>query len=343
MLDACHRCDATHDMDFQCNDLVSTAARHYGGLEHNEFHLLMKLEHGYVLRGLYKAAFNGWFLASHNAKQFRNWFLASHLENVDRMQKLAAVEKELKELKEHGEEELKEEHGEEEPQEDGEEEPQEDGEDEPQEDGEDEPQEEHGEDEPQEEHDEDEPQEQHGEEEPQEDGEDEPQEEHGNNAPVFIISADALEADGTVGGALKTDATVGPLDFQAMRYLNLNSNLKRYVELFGPVQSMDHTTKGFLGRDLWKGMFDLLADYQMQRDFVPTHVGWFSLPRPFSKMQASRPCADDDAEDPSECFYPAYFEVNVSGYVRMACLHILWFRCKFWYVHLDRMRSWTKL
>ena len=255
VLYTCHRCDGTHDMDFPCNDLVSTAARHYGGLEHNEFHLLMKLEHGYVLCGLYKAVFNGWFLAS-------------------RME--------------------------------------------------------------------------HGEEEPQEDGEDEPQEEHGNSAPVFIISADALEAEGAVGGALKADATIGPLEFQAMRYLNLNLNLKRYVELFGPVQSMDHTTKGFLGRDLWTGMFDLLADYQMvQRDFVPTHVGWFLLPRPFSKMQASRRCADDDAGDPSECFYPAYFEVNVSAgyvvYVRMACLHLLWFRGKFWYVHLDRMRSWTKL
>ena len=75
---ACHRCDGIHDMDIPCNDLVSTPARHYGGPEHNEFHLLLRLE-DYVLRGLYKAVFNNWFLTSRSAKQFRGHVLRDGL------------------------------------------------------------------------------------------------------------------------------------------------------------------------------------------------------------------------------------------------------------------------
>ena len=124
----------------------------------------------------------------------------------------------------------------------------------------------------------------------------------------------------------------------AIRYLSLGWTVpSMYVHRFGEVQSMDPQHPAFLGVNLWSGMRQVLAEYR--HCFNPTSKGWFLLPRPFSKHQATRDVRDDEVCTPPQ-YYPAYFEVCPrTGYTRVACLNILWFSSKAWYIDQSRMIS----
>jgi len=115
--------------------------------------------------------------------------------------------------------------------------------------------------------------------------------------------------------------------------------MQQYIATFGLV--LDEASHNGFGEDLWNGMYRLLDRYRRRSSFTPTHLGWFLLPRPFSKQQAERPMTEDEFGETS--YYPAFFHVYVNGYghetAQMACLHILWVGCRGWWIHGSRMTN----
>ena len=131
---------------------------------------------------------------------------------------------------------------------------------------------------------------------------------------------------------------------EMIRILNGGSyfgGAQKWVKTFGQL-----TDEHPFGDQVFRGMATIWKDYTYRyqvEQYVTVFVGWFLVPRPFSKKQAAK-AAEEDDQFLQPYRYPAIFaQTGYKQQLIMVCLNLLVENSKPWWVHCSRVHSMCEL